>query len=410
MLNFYSLYLMIPENIRTVSVTHKQRCTICRSISLAPVLDLPQLPLTGIYVEGHERDDRFPKVDQTWMLCLECGHGQLKYIIDPEYLYEDTYTHRGGVSPIASGGNDFFTEFVNRVAGQQHFRLLVDVGCSDLYLLRKLRSRADQAVGVDPIWIGKNHVSPEGIRVIGKYVEQVNWGTELPEKPDFIVSAHTFEHVNEAGAELARIVDAAADNALIIIEVPGTDSMISALRFDQVFHQHINYYSVASFKRLIQELGCTYLTHTFNFSFWSGTMLMAFTKQRPSVAIVAEKKNTPETALRAFSLFKNQLATLTDTLAHIEEPIWGYGGAQMLPILAYHMDSDLGFLEGILDDNPGRHGKNFPHLLPIIRLPDTDINYRDSAILVTALDSVRPILRRVHALNPRRVLLPLQLH
>src|SRR3989344_2054170 len=284
LLNFYSLYLMIPENIRTVSVTHKQRCTICRSISLAPVLDLPQLPLTGIYVEGHERDDRFPKVDQTWMLCLECGHGQLKYIIDPEYLYEDTYTHRGGVSPIASGGNDFFTEFVNRVAGQQHFRLLVDVGCSDLYLLRKLRSRADQAVGVDPIWIGKNHVSPEGIRVIGKYVEQVNWGTELPEKPDFIVSAH-------------------------------------------------------SFKRLIQELGCTYLTHTFNFSFWSGTMLMAFTKQRPSVAIVAEKKNTPETALRAFSLFKNQLATLTDTLAHIEEPIWGYGGAQMLPTLAYHMGS-----------------------------------------------------------------------
>lgn len=395
--------------IRPASITTKQRCTVCRGINVVQVLDLPQLPLTGIYIEGHGKDDAYPKVNQAWMLCTDCGHGQLKYVIDPAYLYEDTYTHRGGVSPIASGGNDFFVEFVDQIAGQRHFRLLVDVGCSDLYLAKKLRQRAEQVVGIDPIWIQKDHISPEGIRVIGKYVEQVNWSAELPEKPDFVVSAHTFEHIHEAGAELARIIDAAADDALIIVEVPGTDSTIAALRFDQIFHQHINYYSVASFKRLIHELGCTYIRHTFNYSFWSGTMLMAFTKRASHARPTDDPKITPENVLAAYEIFRKQISSFGESLRHVKEPIWGYGAAQMLPILAYHMNSDLGFLEGILDDNPNRHGKNFPHLAPVIRMPNTTIKLRDAAIIITALDSMRPILQRILPLAPRRVLVPLHI-
>ena len=216
--------------------------------------------------------------------------------------------------------------------------------------------------------------------------------------------------MNEAGEEIARAVEAAADGALFVIEVPGTDSTMAALRFDQIFHQHLNYYSVASFKRLIAELGCTYVAHTFNYSFWSGTMLMAFTKNSSAESSVVDQKITPESALHAYGQFSTQLAQLMYTIEHVKEPIWGYGGAQMAPILAYHMNSDFGFMQGILDDNPDRHGKNFPHLAPVIRMPSESMNLQDSSIVVTALDSVRPILKRVHGLNVRRVLLPLHLY
>ena len=36
--------------------------------------------------------------------------------------------------------------------------------------------------------------------------------------------------------------------------------------------------------------------------------------------------------------------------AQLDEPCYGFGAAQMLPVLAHHMGSDLSFLEAILDE------------------------------------------------------------
>ena len=403
--------MMSDKLPRSVAYKVKQRCTVCRGVSLVEVFDLPQLPLTGIYVDDHRGDSKYPKIDQAWMICEECGQGQLKNVLDKEYLYEDTYTHRGGLSPIAAGGNDFFVEFLNTVVGKRKFKAMVDIGCSDLYLLKKLRGRADKVWGVDPIWIGKDHLSPEGIEVIGKYVENIDWTDDISEKPDLIVSAHTFEHIDEAGEELRRAAEAAEPGAIFVVEVPGADSLVSALRFDQVFHQHLNYFSVGSFKRLIAELGCTYLTHKFNYSFWSGTMLMAFIKQSPAQTHkLVDEKLELVTVQRALTRFEAQIMELNEVVGWIKEPIWGYGAAQMAPLLAYHMKSDWGFLQGVLDDNPDRHGKSWPHLSPVIRMPKSKINLDQAAVLVTALDSVRPIMKRVYGLGVRRVILPLNLH
>ncbi|KKK78811.1 hypothetical protein LCGC14_2839810, partial [marine sediment metagenome] len=66
--------------------------------------------------------------------------------------------------------------------------------------------------------------------------------------------------------------------ALFIIEVPSFDTLINNHRFDQVFHQRVNYFSLSSMKKLIDLSGCEYIDHTFNYNFWGGTMLFAFKK------------------------------------------------------------------------------------------------------------------------------------
>ena len=93
----------------------------------------------------------------------------------------------------------------------------------------------------------------------------------------------------------------------------------------------------------------------------------------------------------------------------VEEPVYGFGAAQMLPVIAHHMDSDLTFLEGILDDNPDRAGTFLPNIsAPIIPTSQAK-NIEDSVVMITALDSARSILRRILDLSPRRILNPLNL-
>ena len=52
-----------------------------------------------------------------------------------------------------------------------------------------------------------------------------------------------------------RLVKEGADDALYLFEVPGFDNLIERMRFDQVFHQHAQYFSLHSFLRLLDLVG-----------------------------------------------------------------------------------------------------------------------------------------------------------
>ena len=90
-------------------------------------------------------------------------------------------------------------------------------------------------------------------------------------------------------------------------------------------------------------------------------------------------------------------------ISSADEPVYGFGAAQMLPIIAHHLGSDLSFMKGIIDDNESRIGT----YLPTINCPtvssESVSNLSESICVVTAIDSSRPILKRILDLNPRRI-------
>lgn len=379
-------------------------CSVCGGSSVVEILALPQLPLTGIYVVDHNHDERYPLIDQSLGVCPDCGHGQLHNIVDQKFLYEDTYSHRGSESQLAIMVNEFFANWVTQLAGGKVFERVLDVGCGDLYLLRLLAPQAKRLLGIDPIWRGRDHEIGDTIRVRGGFVTEVDIEHELGGKPDLIIANHTFEHLPHIREQMQQLVTIAADGALLAAEVPSFDTLLLTSRFDQVFHQHVNYFSLASFRRLIQEIGGQYVAHTHNFSFWGGSLLMAWRKARgqaPSLLVP-----TTAAALASVDRFKRQMEQTAAVVECLSEPIVGFGAAQILPMLAYHLQSDLSFLEAVLDDNPRRAGLGFPYLPFVIRLPRRSENLSEVAVMVTALDSARSIIARATSLKARRIIVP----
>jgi SAM-dependent methyltransferase len=392
-----------------VQPREKLTCSVCFGSRLEEVLDLPGFPLTQLFVK--QRDPEHEGINLGFNVCVDCGHGQNRAMVDPKVVYDDTYTHRGGVSPIASRGNDFFANFLESITEGKTFERVVDVGCSDLYLTHKIAHKAKNAFGIDPIWIGQEVPTDEPVDVIGAFIEDVDFDTRFGGPPDLIVSAHCFEHVDEPRPQLQRLYDAAEDGALFVVEVPSLDTLMRICRFDQVFHQHVNHFSVASFRRLIHELGGTYLTHKFNWNYWGGTMLTAFVKGGAGTPINTDEYVQP-TAVMArdrYDIFSRQMSELGSYIESVKDrPIFGYGGAGMLPTLAYHMKSDLSYLTNVLDDDPNRSGLTWPDLGASIRQPKESEDFSEASVIITALDSARPIIRRCIELNFREILLPLQ--
>jgi hypothetical protein len=100
------------------------------------------------------------------------------------------------------------------------------------------------------------------------------------------------------------------------------------------------------------------------------------------------------------------MLNISRTVQGLDGRVWGYGAAQMLPTLAYHMESDLSFLAGIYDDCKFRPGLTYPHIPVRIHRPTEGLKLDDATVMITALDAVRPIMNRLRDFNPGYIVVP----
>ena len=379
-------------------------CALCGG-SLAVAVDLKALPITDTYCREPIANP-LGGIDQKLVYCETCGHGQAEALIAPQVLYGSNYCFRTSASATARKGTEFFLSVLDKVAPGRKFRCVLDLGCNDLYLLDRLKDRATYRCGIDPVWTGREEErADKSIQLFGKNFEDVDLG-ELPTKPDLIVCRHTLEHIFEPRAVIEQLLAAGADDALFVFEVPGFDGLIERMRFDHVFHQHVQYFSLHSFLKLLGFVGGKYLAHQFNYHDW-GAMALAFNKGGKETAPKAHLWTLKEIQAR-YALFREQMKSAGDVLrAYAGQPIYGYGAAQMLPVLGYHMGTDFSELTAILDDDTAKDGIGYWNL-PVKVMPSaraTDL--AEATVLLTAIDNVQPIMTKLLAHRPRHIINPL---
>jgi len=389
-------------------------CVVCNN-RMDTVLEFPDLPLTGIYSKSGQ-DPLFPKHDQALMLCEGCGHGQLRYILDGKFLYDSTYGFRTSTSSTASGGSQYFAQFLSRIFPDKKFARVLEFGCNDVYLLNLIQDRAEKLLGVDPILKGReSEFATSKIQVIGERVESIDFKRVLGGAPDLILSQHTMEHLENPKQVLKGLMEIADENSMFAMEFPCFDPLLVNYRFDQVFHQHLQYFSLQSTLAMLEAVGAELIDFDFNNHYW-GALLIAFRKksgvQAQTLAPVRKPLVFPVKSVQSirerFEIFKSSMNLTASMLKQTSGLKYGYGAALMLPILGYHMQTDFSELECVLDDDPQKANLGYINLPVKIKTPEA-VNFRESTILLTAMDNRRPILRNLLDKKPLRILNPLGL-
>ncbi len=397
------------ENIAFKMRTH---CVICGAASCEALIDLPQFPLTEIYVE-QKVTQKIGLVDQKFHFCQTCGHGQLANLIDKNILYGHCYRTRTSSSPSAVGALDVFADFIENILGDRKVKTLLEVGCNDIYFLNKLKDKADVLYGIDPILKDKeNQVSDSKIKLIGDFFENVDLKA-VRIKADIILSSHTFEHVEQPAELIEKLIISAADNALFFFQFPGLDALVRDARFDQMFHQHLNYFSERSVQFLLEKLGVELIDIKVNPYHW-GALMVAFRKKK---ADRAKSKNisvpiTGALIKQQYQVFKNNMQVTAGRLAVIpDENLYGFGAALMMPVLDYYLEG-LRRIKYIIDDDKNKENLyylNFPvQIKPVEYIQDI----QEAVIVLTAiysLTSQRAILKRLIDLKVKQIILPINI-
>ncbi len=357
----------------------RQNCRLCHSSNLELVLPLAATPVGDAYVSVAELGTPQPTYPNELFFCQDCTHAQLLDVIDPDILYGNfTYT-----TSISLGLVEHFQNYSNEALKRLKpapGSLVVDLGSNDGTLLRGFQQGGMQVLGVDPAQEIAALATAAGIKTIPAY-----FNSELGEKlraeqgaATIITSNNTFANIDDLSDFLAGVNALLADDGVLIVETGYVVEQIKNGVFDNIYHEHISYFSANSMQRLLPrhnlELFDLQLIDT-----KGGSIRFYIQRQaagRPQSEIVenlcAQELAAGFGSTAPYLQLADQIKAAGQQLReHLEKlrqqgaRIAGFGASVGTTTLLYEFALDP-YLDFLVDDNPIKHNRFSPgHHIPV---------------------------------------------
>lgn len=363
-------------------------CPVCAG-GMEMLFKIPQMPQCGLYEPFHANFNDRGYLDQSFLYCHGCSHGKLGVIVPPAVLYGNGYSATAASAGSSSGVNNF-AAFIKGRLRIESFDCVVDIGGNDGSLLEHFPGK--RKVSIDPNASGD-------AELIRQFIENADLGF-LKGIHKLICSSHTLEHVQNPDSVFAKLQGIVNRDDYCAFQFPSLDLLVQDGRIDQIYHQHIHYYSLRSTSLLLAKYGFEIVAHEFDASHY-GALMVLF---RKGLGEVKGSAIDPARILRANAVFRQQALMLNSRLEDSVGVI-GYGASLMLPMLKNYIPA-IWKLAYVVDEDASKHGQRYINLNLEIR-PIHDM--AGKSVMVTAFNTkmaVRQIVAKLLAQNARDVIVP----
>jgi NDP-4-keto-2,6-dideoxyhexose 3-C-methyltransferase len=221
-------------------------CRSCNSPNLIPVVDLGEQFLSDFRSDFSKP----PKFPLRLLLCSICNLAQLDTTVDRDSMYHDGYGYRSGVNEIIVKNLKMLVDYAYSFIPTP--KRWLDIACNDGTLL-SLVSSPTFKVGVDPVAKFKVESSPHANEIISDYFPSES--TKSIGEFDVITSISMFYDLDDPNAFVAQIKKQLAKNGIWVVQQNYLLSMLQNNSFDNICHEHIEYYSLRAMKYLIEQNG-----------------------------------------------------------------------------------------------------------------------------------------------------------
>ena len=238
-----------------MSIQTRKTCRVCGSSKLVPILSLGNQYITN-FVE--EPKTEYPKGPLDLVLCNAkdggCGLLQLKHTIERDVLYRK-YWYKSGISSTMVKALEDVTASAKKTVELSAGDLVVDIGANDGTLLRQYGVPGLVTVGFEPsnLW----HLGTEGTsKIIQDYFNYDSFHRELGDrKAKTITTIAMFYDLEDPNAFVEDIKKCLDHNGVWIIQMNYLGLMIENNTFDNISHEHLEYYSLLSLSNLLERHG-----------------------------------------------------------------------------------------------------------------------------------------------------------
>lgn len=236
----------MSSNFKPVS-----KCRACHGNALTKVIDLGQSAIADDYLKDRDNSARYPLA---CCLCEDCGLLQLNHVVDPSAIYDD-YIYWSTSSPGLDKHFQQYADNTSRLLKLTADSLVMDIGCNDGMLLRHFKQKGAQVIGVEPSKQIANYANESGLDVINSYWNEVSAALiKQKYRPlDVVTANNVFANVDDIYNFAKNVASVLAENGVFVIETGYHLSLIDNFVFDNIYHEHLSYFSVSTLQRFFAQ-------------------------------------------------------------------------------------------------------------------------------------------------------------
>jgi SAM-dependent methyltransferase len=295
-------------------------------------------------------------------------------IVDYSYTSSNSHVSR-------EHWNEFFNSVKSKISLQGGY--ILEIGSNDGYLLSLFKQITNNVTGVDASTNMVAEANSRGIDTVhGIFGESEELNPNIGDvkrKFDAILANNVLNHANNPLKFVKEISLLLNRDGVFIFEVPYWYNTISSLRFDQIYLEHITYFTVESLEFLLSTVGL-YINEVELIDYHGGSLrIYASFKEEYSLNksnfLALENKLKLKDEITYFS-YMNKINQVRDRFLknliryRNEKPastIFGIGAAAKANTLLTYYGLNSQNIEFIVDSSPFKQGKITPvSLIPIV--------------------------------------------
>jgi len=251
---------IIPKNLST-----RNTCRVCGNEKLEEITSLGNQVLVNFLDISSQKKFSAPL---DLILCNKtsggCGLLQLKHTVPGDLLYKQFWYKSGVNQTMKDALLDVVTKSEKLISLREN-DIVVDIGSNDSTLLRSYSTKNLVLVGFEPATNLLDEAKKGTTKIFNDYFNSEKFIGEFGErKAKLITSISMFYDLEDPNKFVDDVVKILDKDGIFIIQMNYLVSMLDNKAFDNIVHEHLEYYSLIALEYLLSKHNLSVFDVEFN--------------------------------------------------------------------------------------------------------------------------------------------------
>jgi len=370
-------YVLVKEDEKNLLMnSYKFDCRSCGKTNLKRVVSLGYQPLANNLLNKKDAKCELYPLEMNY--CKDCHNCQLSVVVDPRKMFLN-YLY------LSSTSWTFTKHFEN--AAQKYIKELklspkksyiMDIGSNDGVALKVFKDLGFKKIlGVEPAKNLAKLANKNKIKTINCFLEKKSL-KKIKKDADIILASNVFAHSDKLKEMAECMLKLLKKSGTIIIEVQYLLNTLQDLTFDNIYHEHYNYWSLTSLINFFKQFNSK-IVKAERIDTHGGSLRIYVKKDRSSKIdksikdLLEEEEKFGIKNYKTYEIFAEKIYQIQKNvkknikkLKSNGKKIIGYGSpAKATTALNFFGISDE--IDFVVEDNKLKHGKFIPGVkIPIL--------------------------------------------
>ena len=232
------------------------RCQICGSTNTMPGLDLGHQPVSDLILSRAQLNQPETFYPMQLYHCLECGLTQLGYVVNPKVVFKN-FPFVSGTTQTATRHLQSLPKQLVELQGLGARSFAIDIGSNDGTLLKGYLPYGVRFLGVDPAGDPVRIANEQGIETLHAFFNEATADDILARygQADAITACGVFAHIADLTGVMKGVQKLLAPRGVFATDSQYWLDMVVRGHYDNMFHQHLRYYSMRPLIHLHRQYG-----------------------------------------------------------------------------------------------------------------------------------------------------------